>query len=211
MVEVNMNELIKVGNIRDRIFELRGHKVILDSDLATLYGVSTGSLNRQVKRNLNRFPTDFMFQLSPEECDSLRCQFGISNIEEGSRSQIATLDSRCQFGTLKGGRRYLPFAFTRNGVNMLASVLRSKIAVQRSIFIMRAFSALEEAIAERKKDVLSSPDILEQLSAHSKAIFKLFKEGEVNKKEMSIIRRLQEEIGKLLQKIILESIKGDKD
>lgn len=198
-----MNELIGISNIKNRIFELRGHKVILDHDLAELYGVETKYLNRQVLRNIERFPNDFMFQLTNEE--NLRCQFGTTNMgmeQEKLRSQIAT----SKFSM----RRALPYAFTRNGVNMLATVLRSKIAVQRSIFIMRAFSALEEAIGKRKRDLLSSPDTIKQLSVHSKAIFRLFKETDINKKQIAVIKRLQEEVGKLLQRIIFESIKGDK-
>ena len=114
----------------------------------------------------------------------------------------------CQIGTplrsIFGGSR--PYAFTRNGVNMLATVLRSKIAVQRSIFIMRAFSVLEEAIGKRKQ-LLSSPKVIKQLSVHSKAIMRLFKETNINYKQISILKGLQEELAKLIQKIIIASIK----
>ncbi len=102
------------------ILTLRKHRVLLDSDLAALYGVETKQLNRAVKRNLDRFPEDFMFQLTSEEAEALRCQSGTSN--KG-----------------RGGRRYLPYAFTQEGVAMLSSVLSSPRAVQVNIAIMRAF------------------------------------------------------------------------
>lgn len=107
------------------ILSVREHKVLLDSDLATLYGVETKALNRAVKRNLDRFPEDFMFQLSREEADSLRFQSGTSN-------------------TGRGGRRYLPYAFTQEGVAMLSSVLHSPRAVAVNIGIMRAFIRIRQ-------------------------------------------------------------------
>jgi hypothetical protein len=115
------------GSIEQVILLLRGKKVILDRDLAALYGVPTKSLNRAVKRNLDRFPADFMIQLSAEEAASLRCQIG----------------------TLKRGQhfKYLPCAFTEQGVAMLSSVLRSPQAVQVNIAIMRAFVRLREPLA----------------------------------------------------------------
>ena len=110
--------------IAERIALLRGERVLLDADLATLYGVTTGALNRAVKRNRERFPEDFMFQLMADESDSLRCQTG----------------------TLKTGRgrnrKFLPYAFTEQGVAMLSSVLRSRRAVLVNVEIMRAFVAL---------------------------------------------------------------------
>lgn len=113
----------QVEKIEAMIYSIRGQKVMLDSDLAQLYGVETGALNRQVKRNINRFPSDFMFQLSKIEDESLRCQIGISN-------------------EVKGGRRYLPYVFTENGVAMLSSVLSSERAVEINISIMRIFTKL---------------------------------------------------------------------
>jgi len=101
---------------------------MIDSDLAALYRVTTSALNRAVKRNLERFPDDFMFQLTSEESDSLRCQTGISNEQ-------------------RGGRRYLPYAFTEQGVAMLSSVLRGERAVQVNIAIMRAFVRLRQLLS----------------------------------------------------------------
>jgi len=115
----------QLDSIASLILTFRNHKVILDSDLAALYGVETKALNRAVKRNLDRFPEDFMFQLFQEEADSLRFQSGTSN--KG-----------------RGGRRYLPYAFTQEGVAMLSSVLRSPRAVAVNIGIMRAFIRLRQ-------------------------------------------------------------------
>lgn len=114
---------------------LRGHKVILDEELAALYEVETKELNRAVKRNLERFPEDFMFRLTAEEYANLRDQTGASSL----KSQIGT--SRW------GGRRYLPYAFTEQGVAMLSSVLRSNRAIHVNIEIMRAFVRLRLMLA----------------------------------------------------------------
>ena len=111
---------------------LRREKVILDSDLAELYGVPTGRLNEAVRRNLERFPADFMFQLTENELESLLSQIAIAkNAESSLRSQSVTLK--------RGGRRSLPYAFTEQGVAMLSSVLRSERAVEVNIAIMRTF------------------------------------------------------------------------
>lgn len=120
--------------IRNMIFLIRGRKVMLDADLASLYGVTTKRLNEQVKRNRSRFPEDFMFKLTENECASLRSQFATSNL----KSQIVT--------SSRGGRRYLPFAFTEQGVAMLSSVLNSKRAIQVNIEIMRAFTQLRRML-----------------------------------------------------------------
>jgi hypothetical protein len=181
-----MNKLIRISDIQKRIYELRGQKVILDKDIANIYGIDNRQLKRQVRRNIERFPSDFMFILSNEEIDGMVCQIGTP--------------LRSTFGGSK------PYAFTRNGVNMLAAVLRSKIAIQRSIFIMRAFSALEEAVGMKKQELLRSPKVIKQLSVHSRAIMKLFKETEINRKDISLTRKLQDEMIELIQKIIIASI-----
>lgn len=111
--------------IQNKIYEIRGRRVMLDFDLAVMYNVPTKALKQAVKRNAERFPDDFMFELTPEEFDSLRSQFVTSN---------------------RGGIRYVPFAFTEQGVSMLSAVLRSDIAVQISITIMRAFVAMRNYI-----------------------------------------------------------------
>ena len=120
--------IIPVERIQRCIYLIRGYKVLLDMDLAELYGVSTKRLNEQVRRNIERFPADFMFQLT-------------SNENEHLRSQIATSKKG------RGGRRYPPYAFTEQGVAMLSSVLRSKRAVETNIAIMRTFVKLRQILA----------------------------------------------------------------
>ena len=143
-------------NIESLIRIIRGQKVMFDSDLAMLYGVETRSLNQAVRRNLKRFPDDFMFQLTKEEWNVLRSQ--IVTLED-SKSQIATSKSNhlqsvesltSQIATLKNGRgqhrKFLPHVFTRNGIGMLSSVLRSDTAVEVNIRIMRAFTAIPDIV-----------------------------------------------------------------
>ena len=117
----------KVKPIQELIYEIRGLKVMLDSDLAKLYEIETGALNRAVKRNIERFPDFFMFQLTENEFNSLRCQIGISNDK-------------------KGGRRYLPFVFTEHGVLMLSSILNSKKAIEVNIEIMVTFIKMRQYV-----------------------------------------------------------------
>lgn len=121
------HEIIPIETIKNKIYYLRGHKVMLDTDLAELYGVETYRLNESVKRNINRFPSDFMFQLTKEEWKVLTSQF--------ARSKAG-----------KGGRRTLPFAFTENGVAMLSSILNSEQAIFINIQIMRAFTHMREML-----------------------------------------------------------------
>jgi len=124
-----MNELtINEQHIQNKIYSIRGKQVMLDSDLAELYGVEAKLLNEQVKRNLDRFPERFRFQLNQKEFDeyekSLKFQFGTSkNKDKALRSQIATSKGK------RGGRRYLPYAFTEHGISMLEGVLNSHIAI----------------------------------------------------------------------------------
>ena len=122
---------LQVQEIQNKIYELRGRKVMLDFDLAEIYDVETSGLKRAVRRNIERFPNDFMFELTQAEYNNIkmnmRCQIGTSN-NDGHR----------------GGIRYMPFAFTEQGVAMLSGVLRSSVAVQANINIMRAFVAVRE-------------------------------------------------------------------
>ena len=155
-------------NIESLIRVIRGQQVMLDSDLAMLYGVETKALNQAVKRNIKRFPEDFMFQLTQDEAVRLRSQFVTLNNDDALRSQIATLNEeelvlrsqiatsnkkdnplRSQFVTSngRGGNRYLPYAFTRNGIAMLSSVLRSDTAVEVNIRIMRAFTIIPQLVS----------------------------------------------------------------
>ncbi len=124
--------LIPAERIERSILLIRGHKVMLDSDLAGLYGVTTKRLNEQVRRNLSRFPENFMFQLAESETHLLRSQFATS--KRG-----------------RGGRRYPPYAITEQGVAMLASVLNSERAIRVNIEIMRAFVRLRQILASNKE------------------------------------------------------------
>ena len=120
--------LVPMERIERAILLIRGEKVMLDSDLANIYGAETKALNRAVKRNQSRFPSDFMFQLTPKAAGSLRCQFGTSNAG-------------------RGGRRYLPYAFTEHGALMLANVLNSERAAQTSVQVVRAFVRLRQMLS----------------------------------------------------------------
>jgi hypothetical protein len=143
---------VTVESIERRIYLIRGQKVMIDSDLAVLYKVETSNLNRAVKRNVRRFPEDFMFQLSDEEAEALRFQIGMS--KPGAR----------------GGRRYLPYAFTELGVAMLSSVLKSDRAVQMNIVIMRAFVKLREVLASQKDLARRLERVEEGLRRHGSVI-----------------------------------------
>ncbi len=123
--------VISESAIQQRIYDIRGVKIMLDSDLATLYQIETKNLKRQVKRNLSRFPSDFMFELTAEEMKNLRCQ----NVTTNNR----------------GGNRYLPYAFTELGGAMLSSVLTSEVAVQVNIAIMRAFAAMKTYLTHQSR------------------------------------------------------------
>jgi len=133
--------LLPAERIEHAILVVRGERVMLDEDIAALYGVETKTLVRAMKRNLDRFPLDFMFQLTQEEVESLRYQIGTSNG--------------------RGGRRYLPYAFTEQGVAMLSSVLRSERAVRVNIEIMRAFVRLRREMTSRA-DLVRRFDELEK-------------------------------------------------
>ena len=134
--------MIKRERIERRVLRLRGQNVMLDEDLAALYGVSVKALNQAVKRNRERFPSDFLFRLTAQETRSLRSQIVTSKIG-------------------RGGRRYTPYAFTEQGVAMLSSVLRSALAIRINIEIMRAFVALRRVL-ESHRDLADKLDELQQ-------------------------------------------------
>jgi phage regulator Rha-like protein len=140
--------IIPVERIASRIYLIRGEKIMLDSDLAELYGVATSALNQQVKRNVGRFPSDFSFQLTEEEHEFLISQFVISNAG-------------------RGGRRKLPWVFTEHGVAMLSSVLRSERAVQVNVAIIRTFIKLREILSTHK-------DLARKVEQHDRQIVALF-------------------------------------
>jgi hypothetical protein len=174
----------KPENLAQLVFFIRGERVMLDADLALLYGVETGALNRAVNRNINRFPGDFMFRLTGEDWENLRCQIGISNasgaVSPGKRlrSQSVTLKGR-------GGRRYRPYAFTEQGVAMLSSVLRSPRAVEVNIAIMRTFVQLRR-LMDSNRDLARKIEAMEkkydeQFAAVFNAIKQLIAEDEARK------------------------------
>jgi hypothetical protein len=136
--------LPKPENLAKLVFLIRGEKVLLDTDLADLYGVETGALNRAVKRNIERFPADFMLQLTPEEWENLKCQIGISSspVAPAKGKKLGAIRSQVVAASAHGGRRAIPYAFTEQGVAMLSSVLRSQHAVEVNIAIMRTFVQL---------------------------------------------------------------------
>lgn len=136
---------LPVELVARKIYIMRGKRVMLDRDLAELYGVATFRLNEAVKRNRNRFPDDFIFQLSTEEMEAWKSQFATSNEPQVLTSQIAMSKT---IG--RGGRRTPPYAFTELGVAMLSSVLKSERAVEMNIVIMRAFVKLREILATNK-------------------------------------------------------------
>jgi len=144
----------KIDNVEGAIYLIRGQRVMLDSDLAAIYGVTTKRLNEQLRRNRKRFPQDFAFQLTTEEFRNLRPQFATS---KG-----------------RGGRRYFPWVFTEHGAIMLASVLNSDIAVQASVRVVRAFVRLREMVAANAQLAAKLEELERRLDSHDEAIVDLF-------------------------------------
>ena len=173
----NTDSLMQLNQITEMIYVIRGERVMLDSDLAEIYGVSTKRLNEQVRRNIGRFPDDFMFQLNEKEFDNLR-------------SQIATSSSW-------GGRRYPPYVFTEHGAVMLASVLNSEIAIHASIQVVRAFIHLRKLLISndelaRKLDKLEKK-YDSQFSIVFEAIRKLMSDDESPQRKIGF-RKCQDKI-----------------
>ncbi len=148
-----MSILIPTEQIEKKILLIRGLKVMLDSDLARLYGVAAKTLNQAVRRNRDRFPDDFMFQLTTDEAKALRSQFVTLKMGRGEH------------------RKYLPYAFTEQGVAMLSSVLRSKRAVQVNIMIMRAFVRLRQMIASHKDLARRLAELEKKYDSQFKVVF----------------------------------------
>ena len=155
-IAVRSNVAVPVEIIQSKIYLIRGRKVMLDLDLAALYGVETKVLIQSVKRNLRRFPTDFMFQIVQREHDSLRSQFVTS--KKG-----------------RGGRRYLPYVFTEQGVAMLSSVLNSNRAIDVNIQIMRVFTRLREIILSHKDMARKIDDLERKFMDHDQKIVLVFR------------------------------------
>src|SRR6266481_4150881 len=153
----------KIANLEAAIHLIRGQRVMLDADLAMIYGVTTKRLNEQLKRNRLRFPPDFAFQLTVQEFRNLK-------------SRIATSSLRSQFGTSSshGGKRKLPLVFTEHGALMFASVLNSEIAVQASVRVVRAFVRLREMVAANAQLASKLEELERRLDLHDEAIVDLF-------------------------------------
>jgi len=167
-----VSDLIPIESIANRIHLIRGHKVMLDRDLAELYRVEIRTLKQAVRRNIRRFPEDFMFELGKEEDDSLR-------------SQTVTLKGRGQH------TKYLPFAFTEQGVAMLSSVLKSERAIEVNIAIMRAFVKMRELLATNKELAQKLGELEKRLTDHDEnfrivfeAIKQLLKADEKSKRKI---------------------------
>lgn len=152
-----MKAIVSREAIERKIYLIHGQKVMLDSDLAELYGVTTKRLNEQVRRNADRFPKDFMFQLSSVEFESLRSHFATSSLQHG-------------------GRRYLPFVFTEHGALMAASVLNTPLAVEVSIYVVRAFVKLREMIASHKDLAKKLEELEKKYDAQFRIVFDAIRE-----------------------------------
>ena len=152
---MNDKAIILSEQIGSRILTIRGQRVMLDSDLATLYGVPTKALNQAIKRNPDRFPPDFMFQTTEQEVSFLK-------------SQIVTAKTEAHDG--RGGRRSLPYAFTEHGAIMAASVLNSKQAVDVSIYVVRAFVQLREMLAGNKELAAKFAELETRVGKHDETI-----------------------------------------
>jgi hypothetical protein len=144
-------EIVPLGQIEQRIYLIRGQRVMLDADLADLYGVPTKRLNEQVARNLERFPEDFMFQLTQAEAARLRSQIATSSLG-------------------RGGRRYRPYAFTEHGAIMAASVLKSEQAVKISVHVVRAFVKLREMLSTHRQLAQKLEALERRLDGHDEQI-----------------------------------------
>jgi ORF6N domain len=159
-------ELIIQERIAKSIYLIRNQKVLLDSELAEMYGVETKRLNEQVRRNMDRFPEDFMFQLSNEEWENLKSQIATSSEDDSLRSQFVT--------SSWGGRRTPPFVFTEQGVAMLSSVLKSPAAIQVNISIMRIFVKMRQWAANYEDLLQKIDELAQNQSEHNEHIRNIY-------------------------------------
>lgn len=153
MAKKEIQLLVAEQKILNRIYVIRGEKIMLDGDLAEMYGVETKQLKRQVKRNKERFPKDFMFELTQKELENLRSQIGTSSW---------------------GGTRYMPMAFTEQGVAMLSGILNSKTAIEVNIRIIRVFTRLREYAMTHKEILLQLAKLEKEVKGNSKDIENIF-------------------------------------
>ena len=153
MAKKELQALVAEQKILNKIYAIRSEKVMLDQDLAEMYSVETKQLKRQVKRNIGRFPKDFMFELTPKEFENLRSQIGTSSW---------------------GGTRYMPMAFTEQGVAMLSSILNSKTAIEVNIRIIRVFTKMREFALTHKEILLQLAKLEKEVKGNSKDIENIF-------------------------------------
>ena len=160
-----------IQSLQNRIYEIRGRSVILDKDIAQLYETETKSLNLSVKRHSDRFPEDFMFQLTKDEIDNIRIQ-NISNYNVANPNLRFQIETSSLIGW--GGSRYLPFAFTEQGVAMLSGIINSKKAVQMNIAIMRAFVELRKVLLIKADFKIQLEEIKEKLGGHDAQLTQIY-------------------------------------
>ena len=205
------NEITTIGTsevevIKHRIYEVRGLRVMLDRDLAELYGVETRALNQAVKRNIDRFPDDFLFRLNKNEWTFLKSQIVISNTDAttADNKDVATNgDSlKSQFViSNRGGDRALPYAFTELGIAMLSSVLRSETAIQVNINIMRAFVAIRHAIGAWQGVNLKVEQLSHKVDNLNARVDEILHEQNENNMEMAVqISALNDALDQLREK-----------
>lgn len=168
-------KVTEIEIVRSKIYEYRGQRVMLDSDLAELYGVSTGNFNKSVKRNIERFPDDFMFQLNDEEFSNLKFQIGIASSY--------------------GGRRTNPYVFTEQGVAMLSSVLRSEAAIRVNISIMRAFVMVRQTLVQPSDEFKQLRESVSQLKEYIEEI--LADQNDINEETQAQLDAISESLAEL--------------
>lgn len=179
--------MLIIQSIQNRIYEIRGERIMLDRDLASLYEIETKVLNQAVKRNIKRFPIDFMFQLTKEEFEELRFQFEASGNSSSSRSQFVTLK------TIRGHNvKYLPYAFTEQGVAMLSGVVNSDKAISMNIAIMRAFVAVRQVLLKQNDIKEQLKEIKERIGEHDVQLNQIYDAMENLLDEKAIQRKWEE-------------------
>ena len=164
-------EKYEENKIKNLIYCIRGKQVMLDSDVAMLYHYETKNINKAMKRNIERFPEDFCFRLTEEEIKNLRFQFGTSSLEEENY----------------GGRRYLPYAYTEQGISMLSGILKNEIAIQVSISIMRTFIEMRKFISTNAQIFERLTSVEFKLLEHDNEINKVFNELQKKNKNVEVI------------------------
>ena len=210
--EIIIKATADIEVIKHRIYEVRGLRVMLDRDLAELYGVETRTLNQAVRRNVDRFPEDFMFQLSRKDLFSIIPQYIVVNKEDTNlKSQIVTSSSESADteANLKsqnvmsnwGGTRKMPYAFTELGIAMLSSVLRSETAIQVNINIMRAFVAIRQAVATWQDTNLKVEQLSHKVDSLNARVDEILHEQNENNMEMAVqISALNDALDQLREK-----------